>query len=75
LFDPGTNLEQLAEGSAGQIGHYQEATRNIRYFIRSSSIVGTDLNGFSTNLYTIIRSGYGGDLVTMHPGLPADLAG
>jgi hypothetical protein len=75
LFDPGTNLEELAEGSAGRIGFWQQATGNIRYFIRSSSILGTDLNGLPTNMYTIIRDGYGGDLVTMHPGLPTDLAG
>jgi hypothetical protein len=75
LFDPGTNLERLAEGSSGQIGVWQRATSNIRYFIRSSSIIGTDLNGLPTNIYTIIRDGYSGDLVTMHPGLPSDLAG
>lgn len=75
LFDPGTDLEKLAEGSAGQIGRWQQETANIRYIIKSNSIVGNDLNGLPTNIYTIIRDGYSGDLVTMHPGVPTDLAG
>ncbi|HEV2370630.1 MAG TPA: LamG-like jellyroll fold domain-containing protein [Streptosporangiaceae bacterium] len=76
LFDVGVNLEKLAEGSAGRIGFWQEATSNIRYFIRTSSIVGRDISrGLPTNIYTIVRNGYSGDLVTMYPGLPRDIVG
>jgi hypothetical protein len=54
--------------------------------INAGRIIGTDSDGVLTNIYTIIRTSGpelyeddyldGGDLVTMHPGLPLyDLAG
>ncbi|MFI6695973.1 polymorphic toxin-type HINT domain-containing protein [Streptomyces sp. NPDC050433] len=73
LFEDGVNLGELAAGSAGQIGHYQPATGNIRYFITGREIVGTDRHGLPTNTYTIVRDGRDGELITMHPGLPRDL--
>ncbi|WP_180686585.1 polymorphic toxin-type HINT domain-containing protein [Streptomyces gossypiisoli] len=73
LFDDGVDLGELATGSAGQIGVYQEATGNIRYFITANGIVGTDRHGLPTRIYTIVRSGRDGELVTMHPGLPSDV--
>jgi RHS repeat-associated protein len=73
LFDEGVDLGELAAGSAGQIGHYQSATGNIRYFIEASGIVGTDRHGLPTRAYTVIRDGRDGELITMHPGLPRDL--
>ena len=75
LFDAGRNLEELAEGSAGRIGIRQPETGNIRYFITSDRIIGTDLDGRPTNVYTIIRDGVDGELVMMHPGLPRNVAG
>jgi hypothetical protein len=75
VFDPGVNLERLAEGSSGQIGFWQRETSNIRYFIRSNNFIGNDLNGLPTKIYTIVRDGWSGDLVTMHPGLPTDVTG
>ncbi|MBL1097772.1 DUF6531 domain-containing protein [Streptomyces coffeae] len=73
LFEDGADLAELATGSAGQIGHYQAATGNIRYFITAREIVGTDRHGLATKTYTIIRDGIDGELITMHPGLPRDL--
>jgi len=84
LFDEGVDLQELANGSIGRIGKYQEETGNIRYIIDAGRIIGTDLKGNATNVYTIIRSTgmrpgnwqhEFDDLVTMHPGLPRDLIG
>jgi hypothetical protein len=73
LFDDSVDLEQLAEGSAGQIGARQATTGNIRYFLRTKDIIRTDRFGNPTNIYTIIRDGRDGELITMHPGLPSDI--
>ncbi|MER8162323.1 putative T7SS-secreted protein [Streptomyces sp. NPDC094472] len=73
LFDDGVDLGELATRSAGQIGHYQAATGNIRYFITDRDIVGADRHGLPTKTYTIVRDGIDGELITMHPGLPRDL--
>jgi hypothetical protein len=74
LFDPQVDLEKLAEGSAGQIGTYQAATKNIRYIITSKDIIGNDRFGRPTRTYTIVRESRDGELVTMFPGLPSDIA-
>ncbi|MEV8378123.1 polymorphic toxin-type HINT domain-containing protein [Kribbella sp. NPDC056861] len=73
LFKADADLGELATGSAGQIGHFQKQTGNVRYFIKGRGVVGTDRRGLPTSTYTIIRDGRDGDLVTMHPGLPRDL--
>jgi hypothetical protein len=74
LFDSNQNLERLAEGSAGQIGIRQAETGSIRYVINAKQIVGVDRAGNSTSTYTIIPDGVDGELITMHPGLPSDIA-
>jgi hypothetical protein len=68
LFDPGTNLGDLASATSGRIGTYNPATGNIDYVINAGRIVGTTSGGRTTTVYTVVRSGTSGDLVTLFPG-------
>ncbi|MEV5720490.1 polymorphic toxin-type HINT domain-containing protein [Amycolatopsis mediterranei] len=74
LFDDEHELESLAQASAGRIGIFQKETNNIRYFITADHVIGKDRSGMPTRIYTVIRSARDGELVTMHPGLPSDIA-
>lgn len=85
LFDNDVDLGDLASRTEGRIGTAQATTGRVRYVIDAGRIIGTDLTGRATSIYTVVRSqGHqlGGDymyefneLVTMHPGLPRDLIG
>ena len=68
LFDPGSNLSELAATTAGRIGRFNPATGNIEYVINSGGVIGTTGNGLTTTTYTVVRSGRTGDLVTLFPG-------
>ncbi len=85
LFASDVDLGELASRTQGRIGMAQASTGRVRHIIDAGRIIGTDLKGNATSMYTVIRSqGHqlGGDfmyvfneLVTMHPGLPKDLIG
>ncbi|WP_369257067.1 hypothetical protein [Streptomyces sp. R35] len=85
LFDGDVDLGELASRTEGRIGRSQAGTGRVRHIIDAGKIIGTDLKGSPTSMYTVVRSqghALGGDfmyefneLVTMHPGLPRDLIG
>ncbi len=63
-----TNLSDLASETNGQIGTYNPATGNVEYVINAGRVVGTTGSGMTTTVYTVVRSGTTGDLVTLFPG-------
>jgi hypothetical protein len=68
VFDPGTDLEKLADQSRGQIGLRQSGERDsIAYVIRNDGIVGVNGDGQATNVYMLLRDPHGGDLISMYP--------
>ncbi|MEI8411510.1 MULTISPECIES: hypothetical protein [unclassified Kribbella] len=80
IFGQGEDLLALAQRTTTAIGRRQADTGRIEYVIDAGRVIGKDVYGVDTSIYTVIRTGGRetyeddflefGDLATMHPGAP-----
>ncbi|WP_406479637.1 polymorphic toxin-type HINT domain-containing protein [Streptomyces sp. NBC_01615] len=63
LFDSDVDLGELVSRTEGRIRRAQAGTGRVKHIIDAGRIIGTDLKGSPTSMYTVVRSqGHAGTL-------------